>query len=344
MPTPFAAGWAFPVSNGDGRISPDLMELHRLVARGGYGNPAAAAPTLKSVLSILSHDPGALFRTDANRMIPLHLACESGASVEIVEALADGADEERGRSIPFDPACTYRPSLPLVEWKDLRGRMPLHVACQSDRASPEVVRLLVNRGPSAMGMVDKSSQTPLHHACSRPSAMADSIKLLVDRCPDALFMRGCGYVRSMAPLHVLCRYGGSTDLVRLLAEAKPEVTAWRDGGGQTPLMYAVERWAPLGTVRALVEESGTSDKEAREALGSTRDGCSWTPLHVACDSKGPWENAMYLAERHPGALDEKDWSGRTPPDLAAPGLGSLLDHYRLFLRNELDGQGLVHFF
>lgn len=359
----------------------DPMELHRLVSRreggrdgddddddGGSGNDASTTPLLGSIRAALADDPDALFRPDANRMTPLNRACESGASIDVVRTLMDAADDallDESRSVPASASVFVGASLgardgadgdrhrasssypPYVEWKDLRGRTALHVACESGRASHDVFRILVDRGPAALATVDKSSRTPLHHACARPSTMERTVRLLTETCPDALFMRGCGYVRSMAPLHVLCRYGGSTDLVRLLAEARPDVTTWRDGGGYTPLMYAAERWAPIGTVRALVEASGESEGERKVAMKTMKDGCGRTPLHLACEATnggGPRRNALYLAEKYPDALEETDWCGLTPPDRADPELRRALVLYGHFVRDELDSRGRVQLF
>ena len=79
------------------------------------------------------------------RRIPLHVACQTGASVEVIQRLLDR----------YPDGARTRDSL---------GRLGLHYAC-SHSAPVEVVVALLNVFSGGAAIVDKNGWLPLHVAC-----------------------------------------------------------------------------------------------------------------------------------------------------------------------------------
>jgi ankyrin repeat protein len=135
------------------------------------------------------------------------------------------------------------------------GSLPLHFAA-SGEASPDAVRLLVERGPKALLLVPRHDDgtLPLHGAASRdydPSAF-EVVRYLADQAPEALPVADH---RGFLPLHEAvstsrgpfrshfwkCRM----PVVRHLVKALPQALEVKDGSGRIPLLVAAEADAPL---------------------------------------------------------------------------------------------------
>ena len=95
-----------------------------------------------------SHAAGGIGTSSDTQRLPLHLACDTNAPLEIIRWLLDQ-----------DPGCSS-----LVH-KDKWGDLPLHTACS--RKDVEVVRLLVERDTTKETILTKDNHgaLPIHMAC-----------------------------------------------------------------------------------------------------------------------------------------------------------------------------------
>ena len=165
--------------------------------------------------------------------------------------------------------------LGLLDWKHLRtlflsvdaalfrirddlGRLPIHVACQTN-APVEVLTALVELDPATLHMADFAGDLPLHVWCRYYSDTTDyfsTLRYLVE------IGGGIGTLAARnrdgaLPLHVLC--GASTittaslalPVVQYLIQSFPESVAMSTNTGMYPFMIAAKH-APLSVVYEIV--------------------------------------------------------------------------------------------
>ena len=165
--------------------------------------------------------------------------------------------------------------LGLLDWKHLRtlflsvdaalfrirddlGRLPIHVACQTN-APVEVLAVLVELDPATLHMADFSGDLPLHVWCryySDTTEYFSALRYLVE------IGGGIGTLAARnrdgaLPLHVLC--GASTlttaslalPVVQYLIQSFPESVAMSTNTGMYPFMIAAKH-APLSVVYEIV--------------------------------------------------------------------------------------------
>jgi len=111
-----------------------------------------------------------------------------------------------------------------------KSASPLHVALMH-RAPRDVVRLVVDADPSALLVQDAEGWTPLHV----------SILYGGDDATTLLLIRRGGYDAASlhsqfvgAPLHLACRHGSSTEVLRALIDANPAQICTPNETGSTP--------------------------------------------------------------------------------------------------------------
>ena len=104
--------------------------------------------------------------------------------------------------------------------RDIDGCTPLYLACDN-KASTEIIQLLLDRGPQAVSGKGKSGNTPRHCACLRGLLSLEVlVELLVQGHPDTIQeMNDCG----LTPFHLLAQfYPSNTDEVLFLIQMDPE--------------------------------------------------------------------------------------------------------------------------
>uniref|UniRef100_A0A7S1Z5L4 Uncharacterized protein n=1 Tax=Ditylum brightwellii TaxID=49249 RepID=A0A7S1Z5L4_9STRA len=124
--------------------------------------------------------------------LPLHVACQSGASVGSIGILLEKYPEgprtrdSLGR-LPLHLVCLGAPlsSLPSSSSSPSPAAPPLQCTPSSWDSCVSVVDALLAMYPEAAGKVDNQGQMPLHVACSA-GAPVGAIRLLIDAFPDAV--------------------------------------------------------------------------------------------------------------------------------------------------------------
>eukprot|EP01083_Nonionella_stella_P103216 294621_1 len=110
---------------------------------------------------------GVHMREEAFQRLPLHIACQTNAPIETVEALT----------------CHY-PEAARV--KDCIGRLPIHYACSHDAPSA-VIEMLLREFPASAGCGDDNGWIPIHVA-SRRGVSLYVIERLLDCLPESADM------------------------------------------------------------------------------------------------------------------------------------------------------------
>ena len=204
---------------------------------------------------------------------PLHIACRSGCSLEVIELLAryDIDHQDIDGNTPLHLACLRHDTDTarfLVKERycsntivNNKGELPLHLACNSN--SIDEIKLVsvgcdVNRQ-------DNAGNTPLHLACS--SRKSDIVKFLIEekRCSTDV-VNNAGEL----PLHLACN-SNSIDEIKLVSVGC-DVNR-QDNAGNTPLHLACSS-RKSDIVKFLIEEKRCSTDVVNNA--------GELPLHLAC--------------------------------------------------------------
>jgi hypothetical protein len=142
--------------------------------------------------------------------LPLHVACEHDASVEVLAILIHAYPE--GLTKP-----------------DKYGNLPIH--CASSLESPESALLLLHACPESAKMKTNKGQTPLHLACSRYDISNELVQVLIQLYKDACKSRDW---QGRLPLHSACMWNAPTCVLELLLQCYPEGVRLEDSYRMTP--------------------------------------------------------------------------------------------------------------
>lgn len=175
----------------------------------------------------------------SNGWTPLHVACFSGASCDIIRMLV----EARPKS---------------AELKDKVGRLPLHIACGCEySASPNVLKLLLKAYPKAAEIQDNCGSLPLHITCEKEdsSYCLEAVKLLLEAYKEAAKIQdrnGNIPIQRLLDFNNFTDYNPSADVVKVLLEAYPEAAKISFHHGELLLNQACLDGAPLDVLDALL--------------------------------------------------------------------------------------------
>ena len=237
-----------------------------------------------SELMHLLKDNKTISDPDRSGMLPLHIACASGMSIENVEYLLDEYPEA---------ICT----------PDNNGRLPFHAACTKNSITTDVLDLLAAAFPEALRTFDKQGAVPLHIALQR-KLPADIILYLIDKEIGAVRTREAS--TQMYPLHIAARAGADSTVLERIADIYPQAIDAVDSKGNTIFHLAC-------TFRQLTVEFAELllDRCDPETVCKVNeDQC--LPLHVAVQHRASWPVLRLLIDLHPDALLFKDKKGNIP--------------------------------
>ena len=187
--------------------------------------------TVQIIRDILAESPDEVCIPDDERCLPVHIACRSGASLDVVRCLVEDWPES-------------------LRWTNKGGSLPLHTAC-SNKADLSVVKYLISAFPKATGIANNYGWLPLHCACAH-SASSEVISLLVQS--DDKSSRVATYGQGDYPLHLACSGPSSLEVIYWLAEACQEGAKVANNAGELALHKACFNNAPIEVVQFLVEQ------------------------------------------------------------------------------------------
>ncbi len=110
---------------------------------------------------------------DDKGTVALHLAAKHG-NKEVIDLLLD-------REKKHEKMYPQVKRTPNVRLRDLLGRCPLHIACESKKANPEVIQQLLDADSTkaSIHVSDKKKYKPIHYTCDREDANEEILKLLI---------------------------------------------------------------------------------------------------------------------------------------------------------------------
>lgn len=239
------------------------------------------------------------------KLLPLHVACTLGPPVEVIQALLN-ADKE------------------TVMLRDANGRLPLHLACDVERASIDIVKILLKNYPN--GAQIKETQfgfLPLHAACCiRENARKTNvkgelqlkvIKTLLSFYPDGVTMKDD---HGWLPLALACRTGAHLPVIKALLDEHPNAAKVMDREMRMPLHLALcarpsdDEAAEIARILIAADPTSLMRKEKR---------FGFLPLHVACSFSGLSSSCAVvrtLLVAYPEASQQPDLRGSLPLHLA----------------------------
>ena len=168
--------------------------------------------TLNQFQALLQLFPANCFRSgDNDGALPLHIACQVGAPVDILRLLVQA----------FAAA---------FQIADGNGGLPLHTACKGAAPSLELIRYVVEQDPNAVQAANNDGALPLHllcgsrlHLLSRSKPSVQTVQYLLGMFQGALAMRTH---RGDLPLMVACKAYCSESVLQVLLTAHPEALVY----------------------------------------------------------------------------------------------------------------------
>jgi len=196
-------------------------------------NPQCTAKLIEVLFALY---PEASSMVTQRGHLPLHLAAQSKAKVEVIEAL-----------LQLDSSS--------VKMLNKSNNTPLHDAAKY-QASAQVVRLLLDAYNDAVYMGNQYGNFPLHCATAY-QASTEVIKLLLEAWPNGASMQNRN---KDTPLHYAAAYTSCEVTIDLLIKAGPSAVLLLNSNGQTPIDRARANDAPSAIIRIL-EEAATEWKD-----------------------------------------------------------------------------------
>lgn len=151
--------------------------------------------------------------TDSRRMVVFHYATHSDM-IDVVRKLLEYFPEG-------------------AKARNLRDRLPVHVACASG-SSEVLVKLLIDSYPEGLQVKDTYGFLPLHYAASRGRTKLEILELLLERYSEGIYLEDDN---GRLPVHHACEIH-SLDYIRLLVEADRNTLIPKSCGENTPLQLA----------------------------------------------------------------------------------------------------------
>ena len=172
-----------------------------------------------------------------NRDLPIHLACQRGCSLEVLQTLVKHYPE----SLSVEGSVST---------------LPLHRLFWGENVSLDSVQFLVEKYPSALEHPDEAGMLPVHLALQGLSAPHEIVKYLVEACPQALLVgakRVAGHNddEGSLPIHFACTYSAPVKTIQYLIEKNPATLRMRNRWGKLPLESACTGGSGLCSLNVL---------------------------------------------------------------------------------------------
>lgn len=135
------------------------------------------------VSKLVELNPRGASQADRKGKLPLHLACESGKSWQVVQSIHEAY-----------PEAVQQPE------DGRRGWMALHMAASAENSDNELIENIAQLHPIAATEADGSGSFPLHLACMSGKAWENGLSTLFDANPEAI---RCPDKEGLLPLHIV---------------------------------------------------------------------------------------------------------------------------------------------
>ena len=254
--------------------------------------------------------------------IPIHYACTKGR-LDVVRYLLE-VDREG------------------INARTDNGKCPIHYAAYFGQS--QVTSFLINQDPSCVSKTINQNgrrNLPLHVACISQFAEFETVKVLYNAYPEAIYTRNAnGRLVTDCAKGMGVKFFLETQMSYALKAKDYAVMALQDGDGCLPLHHALRNNAPLGSIKLLVRGNPvalqTSDNRGKlplhvgcefETLDVVRylvepfesclnvcDSIKDYPLHYACRG-GKLDTVRYLLTKQIVPVSEKNANGKLPINL-----------------------------
>lgn len=193
---------------------------------------------LCSTFSDSAQSQAVLLTFDDSQRLPIHLACDKNASVEVIRYLL---------AVDTTKSSLNRP--------DCWGDLALHTACS--RQNTALVQLLLESSNQASSLIrtkDQHENLPLHMAC-RYKAPTKLVRLLLNADdPQCLTLLEKGMYGQL-PIHIACRCDAPTEVLQVLLECDASKTAvgLPDNVGRLPVHLSVLHHPSIPNTKVLMQ-------------------------------------------------------------------------------------------
>eukprot|EP00533_Pseudo-nitzschia_delicatissima_P003249 CAMPEP_0116091464 /NCGR_PEP_ID=MMETSP0327-20121206/7520_1 /TAXON_ID=44447 /ORGANISM="Pseudo-nitzschia delicatissima, Strain B596" /LENGTH=866 /DNA_ID=CAMNT_0003582819 /DNA_START=130 /DNA_END=2730 /DNA_ORIENTATION=+ len=198
------------------RVRTGVKLSNRLPLHFAASNPNSDASMIGK---LLEYNPLAASQADRKGKLPLHLACESGHSWEVVRLIHEA----------YPQAVTHAE-------QNKRGWHALHMAAASEVSDGTLLSELLNLYPNAATVSDKQDRFPMHLACTSGKVWGDGLSPLFEANASAI---RCRNQEGMLPLHIVAfryRYRPPTH-----EETLPQITNRSNRRSKSLIALELER-------------------------------------------------------------------------------------------------------
>ena len=284
-------------------ISKDNVVFRRLPINQALSDDAPE----QAIMSLIRYRPEDVRTPDSRGRLPLHIALDNEASLDIIQALieiypeATSIKEDIYGMLPIHIACTKPVTVKLVESllqfyiegaavTDNDRCLPLHYAIRK-RATKDVIQFLHEAYSSGTMTEDANGWLPLHLACWK-NLPSDVILSLFDSNKEAASRSNSD---GWLPIHFAAETGLSEEVFVSLLTANPYGIEFRTNSGLLPL--------------AIAKKLPTANRNKSMILG-----------HL-CKTPQDWGAPPDMPDKESSAVD-KDYAYKTSDEL------DLYDHER----------------
>jgi ankyrin repeat protein len=281
MPSGDPSDYSAFVESGSGGGAPDW---HALAKTG-------TLPQLRAAVEAHGAEGLSVASTDMWTKLPIHIAAESGKSVEAVRYLVEqgGAD--------------------TLTAEDGAGRLAIHLAAESGKSAEAVQYLVEQGGAETLAAKDGGGMLAIHWAAKYSKSVEVARYLVEQGGADTLTVKDC---EGKLAIHWAAQYSKSAEAVRYLVEqGGADTLTARDACGTLAIHYAAQYSKSAEAVRYLAEQGGAATLTAKDVLGNLA-------IHLAAarDRNESVEVVRCLAEQGPSTLKVPDEQGRDALTLA----------------------------
>jgi ankyrin repeat protein len=243
------------------------------------------------IIKLIDAYPEGLLVTNAVANLPLHVALQHEASVEVIQHML-----EKGGA-----AARHANNL---------GKIPLHFA--ATHPSPEVLRSVHEAYPDGVQRVTEHNTLPLHHACQEGTDYA--VRFLLRANPNAARIQDWdteSFDNSRLPLHHACsKTENQLSLLVFedLCSSFPGGLDILDDSGRTPLSVICESTSLDHPAVQYVFDQKPKALRVVDRQGKI-------PIHYICESQNELSNFdlwKKMLKSLPSALFREDRDGKTP--------------------------------
>lgn len=275
----------------------------------------------ETILLLLKAYPDGASRKSKTTKLPIHIACECRCSFEttkeLLEAFPEGVRESSAMRYPLHFACEFKASIEVIKElltlypeasfakSGVDTMLPLHLAA-GNKATPDIIDLLVQYNQDAVLDRDNNMRLPIHHALER-NAPDDTVIFLLNVCPETASVQG--YYPHL-PLHIALEKNFSCAVIEAFLAALPSSSCKRDAYGILPLRRAIKTRAAPDVVLALLKD------DVHKAAVNEMDEYERIALHYACARKFPLDVISALIDACPESAAIPDKNGQLPLHLS----------------------------